>query len=277
MSDNSNTTSTTSTTSRIVESFQSWIKNIPFITRIILYTCVTLFLLDSVLSFFPTVLCYLSFNIYESWRLITSTLFHINLLHLLFNMMAFIPFSTLLENSCGSVLYGYLMLVFMITSSLMAVIISNTIYWIDPTAISYSCTIGLSGVVFLLVTVNCHWVTTPRSFILFPQSSFIGHLGGIVAAYIYLYRYLDIIMPSDHLIISIQSSNHLQSIVNLNYFISFNPLNLHFNNNSNQNLDNGTNNNNGYFSRISSYFQQQQQNNNNNNNSTTFNGQGRKY
>ena len=48
------------------------------------------------------------------WRLVTSPFFHVGLLHVAFNMMAFVPCGTGLERLLGSLLLGHHILLVML-------------------------------------------------------------------------------------------------------------------------------------------------------------------
>lgn len=119
---------------------------VPKITRAILITCVSIFVLSILLGSFA-----LSFGMYpaaiaqgEWWRLITSTLLHGSILHLLFNMYALYWLGPQLERSLGHMRFALLYVMSALGGSVAS-------YWFsDLNTLS----VGASGAIFGLITAT---------------------------------------------------------------------------------------------------------------------------
>ena len=119
---------------------------VPKITRAILITCVSIFVLSILLGSFA-----LSYGMYpaaiaqgEWWRLITSTLLHGSILHLLFNMYALYWLGPQLERSLGHMRFALLYVMSALGGSVAS-------YWFsDLNTLS----VGASGAIFGLITAT---------------------------------------------------------------------------------------------------------------------------
>ncbi|KAH7296123.1 hypothetical protein KP509_26G009700 [Ceratopteris richardii] len=90
-----------------------WWSAVPFLTSGIVFICGVIYavcLLFGYDSFYEV--CLLPSAIaakYEVYRIYTSTLFHVSILHLVFNMLALVPIGSGLERILGSVRYFHVL------------------------------------------------------------------------------------------------------------------------------------------------------------------------
>jgi membrane associated rhomboid family serine protease len=158
-------------------------------------------------------------------RYILHSFVHASILHIVFNSIALIHFSSNFEKNVGSVLLVYIVLVF---SVLIAVIYSFTAEILSIMFISKwvnTCTIGISGVLFSFITIESlqnetikhirgmeipskynPWILLVFTQIFWPKASFLGHLSGIAVGYLYYMGVLDKIMLEHSAIYSIEQS-----------------------------------------------------------------------
>ncbi len=122
---------------------------VPQVTRWILITCVSIFALELLLG--GTLGFALNFGMIpiaisqgEWWRLITSTLLHGSILHLLFNMYALYWLGPQLERTLGYLRFGTLYLLAALGGSVAS-------YWFSPVN---TVSVGASGAIFGLITAT---------------------------------------------------------------------------------------------------------------------------
>ncbi|KAF2075282.1 hypothetical protein CYY_003411 [Polysphondylium violaceum] len=206
---------------------------IPLVTRSFLILCVSLFVLTAGVKVLAVRDVCFSPYYFSSFRhvytIITSSYFHINALHLLFNMMSFVGLGSNVEKAkCGSLLFLYLVLFFGIFIGFMILGLSYLLFTLGFNTAYYSCHIGLSGIVFALLEIECYGDYNRRLFasinipskyyplvvviitqIIFPQASLVAHLAGIFVGYLYVNGYLNIMIPSTRLQ-NIENHGYLQ-------------------------------------------------------------------
>jgi len=126
--------------------FGGTFNTVPKVTRAILITCVSIFALSLLLGSFA-----LSFGMIpvaiaqgEWWRLITSTLLHGSILHLLFNMYALYWLGPQLERSLGHVRFAALYVLSALGGSVAS-------YWFSDLR---TVSVGASGAIFGLITAT---------------------------------------------------------------------------------------------------------------------------
>jgi len=159
-------------------------------------------------------------------RYILHSFVHANILHIVFNSIALIHFSSNFEEHVGSVLLMYIVLVFTI---LIAVLYSFSAKILSIFFISKwmeSCTIGISGVLFSFITIESlqnetiknifreieipskynPWILLVVTQLLWPKASFLGHLSGIAIGYLYNMGLLDKLMPTHPTISEIEKN-----------------------------------------------------------------------
>lgn len=145
----------------------------------------------------------------QLWRIITSVLFHAGLLHLVFNMMAFLPIGTALERTMGSFQFAWLIGLLTGGGALLYLTVARVCAILGFSSVAYQCAVGFSGVIFGLIPVDARqsggtqrsifglfsvpsvaypWVLLVLWQLLVPQSSFIGHLSGLAVGQLYVTR-----------------------------------------------------------------------------------------
>ncbi|KAJ1660462.1 hypothetical protein IWQ61_000609 [Dispira simplex] len=147
------------------------------------------------------------------WRLLTYPLVHYGIFHILFNLMVLLPLSTTAEKRVGSVQYVYMLGV--LFTFLPGILYASLIHLIFRSSETHVAS-GTSGWVFALIAWECCRVEGPRSFLglfqissqlfppvllvltelLFPQSSFFGHVACMAFGYLYAYGKLNTLIPS---------------------------------------------------------------------------------
>jgi membrane associated rhomboid family serine protease len=122
---------------------------VPKVTRWILVTCVSIFVLEFLLG--GTNGFAIDFGMIpiaivqgEWWRLITATLLHGSILHLLFNMYALYWLGPQLERTLGYLRFGALYFLAALGGSVAS-------YWFSPI---YTISVGASGAIFGLITAT---------------------------------------------------------------------------------------------------------------------------
>ncbi|PNW88909.1 hypothetical protein CHLRE_01g050350v5 [Chlamydomonas reinhardtii] len=202
--------------SPLVNSVQNWFNGLPICTKsvFVLISGIYLFQLvtgyDNIygvcLSPYETVVHY------EVYRLLTSVLVHGGLLHVTFNMLAFVPMACSLERLVGTVQFTYLLLLMTVLAGLVFTATSFLLFFshVLPAAMR-QCAIGFSGVIFGLIVVdNAQSASSHRSIfglftvpaayypwalllfwqLLMPSVSFIGHLAGVLVGAAWVGGYL---------------------------------------------------------------------------------------
>ncbi|EME31147.1 Rhomboid-like protein 15 [Galdieria sulphuraria] len=172
-------------------------------------------------SFFYCVSLEQVFFSYRVYLLFIAPLLHSSFWHLLFNVIALLGIGPVVESRKGSTLYGLLCLLLLLVSESLFLIFELLIYlqsrYLFFFPISQSCVVGFSGLLFALFVIDCiqvsvrtvqlfgripvrsNWI--PWIFLLLIQAilpgvSFLGHLSGIFAGYIYILGGFDWILPS---------------------------------------------------------------------------------
>ncbi|KAJ1657494.1 putative rhomboid protease [Dispira simplex] len=149
----------------------------------------------------------------QLWRLLTYPLVHYGIFHILFNLMVLLPLSTTAEKRVGSVQYVYMLGV--LFTFLPGILYASLIHLVFRSSETHVAS-GTSGWVFALIAWECCRVEGPRSFLglfqissqlfppvllvltelLFPQSSFFGHVACMAFGYLYAYGKLNALIPS---------------------------------------------------------------------------------
>lgn len=129
-------------------------ENLPFITKSIFATCVSIYAATLLVGWDNlAVVCLSPTSIIshlppQIWRLITSAIFHAGLLHLTFNMLAFLPMGITLERAMGSFQLAWLIAVLIFAGDGLYI---GAAYAADVAGYSgllSQCAVGFSGVIF---------------------------------------------------------------------------------------------------------------------------------
>ncbi|KAL0973545.1 hypothetical protein UPYG_G00205840 [Umbra pygmaea] len=195
--------------------FQIGVDNIPPVTLVTLGVNVCLFmvpaapLLQTCISVEQT--CWNG-----DWRrLFFSPVHHIDDWHLYFNMASLLWKGVKLEPRLGSNFFAYLLAVFSLLTGVMYLLLEMILSVItnDP-HYNMECAVGFSGVLFALKVLRNHyhpggmtnivgvavsnryasWVELVVIHLIFPGTSFVGHLAGILVGLLYTIGPLKIIM-----------------------------------------------------------------------------------
>jgi membrane associated rhomboid family serine protease len=119
---------------------------VPKVTRAILITCISIFVLSLLLGSFALAFGMIPAAIAQGewWRLLTSTLLHGSILHLLFNMYALYWLGPQLERSLGHVRFAALYILSALGGSVAS-------YWFSDLR---TVSVGASGAIFGLITAT---------------------------------------------------------------------------------------------------------------------------
>lgn len=153
---------------------------------------------------------YLVVQKYQIWRAVTYCIIHVNVTHLLFNMMALVHLGLVMEVRMGPV--GFLKTMGMV--SLVGVVLYCLFCYAVDFALSQTIykttlTVGFSGILFGLLSIESirggvsnaskvslygivsvpkwavPWCLLVLIFFLVPSSSLVGHLSGMLSGYIF--------------------------------------------------------------------------------------------
>ena len=119
---------------------------VPKVTRAILVTCISIFVLSLLLGSFALAFGMIPIAIAQGewWRLLTSTLLHGSILHLLFNMYALYWLGPQLERSLGHGRFAALYILSALGGSVAS-------YWFSDLR---TVSVGASGAIFGLITAT---------------------------------------------------------------------------------------------------------------------------
>ncbi|KYQ89398.1 methionyl-tRNA synthetase beta subunit [Tieghemostelium lacteum] len=260
-------------------SFRDRIVTIPLTTRFFLFACIFIFLLQCIqlLNLYSFCLSpsLLFSNPLHFYTIFTNNFLHADILHILFNMLAFVPLSSTLEKrKFGTFLIFYLILLFCILISLLQLFIAY-LASVEPfryDGFYYSCGIGFSGIIFALLEIECltgnpndsrsffgfkmasklyPWILLFVFQIIFPSASFLAHLSGILIGYVYTLEMLDPLIPTSNKISNIESStsNPIGKLTTWRGYI-VNPSSSFYTNTSSTSSNTSTSTTNSVFSTL---------------------------
>eukprot|EP00026_Physarum_polycephalum_P012451 Phypoly_transcript_12760.p1 GENE.Phypoly_transcript_12760~~Phypoly_transcript_12760.p1 ORF type:complete len:217 (+),score=11.92 Phypoly_transcript_12760:425-1075(+) len=130
-------------------------------------------------------------------------------------MMSFYPMGSALERTTGTLPFFYSIFLFDTTGSMIHFLLAYVLFNTDIyPGFYFSCSAGLSGAIFTILTIECHnndgmrnffgfsfpsrlypWISLFIIQLLFGNVSFLGHLSGILVGYLYVYNLLDALIP----------------------------------------------------------------------------------
>ena len=220
------TTTTTTLSSRY--------QQLPFTTRSVVTVNVFAFVFNVFLQLFSySTLCLIPSLMLrnvtgQAYRIFTSAFTHASFFHLLVNMTAFIQIGAFgLEMKLGSVTFALLVFLFTILCGIVHVFLASAMwYLLGMSGYMNECAVGFSGVIFSLVVLDTAFSNIrqrdvfglfvvnaymyPFALIaivqmLAPNSSFLGHLSGVVVGSLYVKGYLNKMIPSSRVVDRIES------------------------------------------------------------------------
>ena len=221
---------TTTTTTTLSSRYQQ----LPFTTRSVVTVNVFAFVFNVFLQLFSySTLCLIPSLMLrnvtgQAYRIFTSAFTHASFFHLLVNMTAFIQIGAFgLEMKLGSVTFALLVFLFTILCGIVHVFLASAMwYLLGMSGYMNECAVGFSGVIFSLVVLDTAFSNIrqrdvfglfvvnaymyPFALIaivqmLAPNSSFLGHLSGVVVGSLYVKGYLNKMIPSSRVVDRIES------------------------------------------------------------------------
>lgn len=217
---------------------QDWFLHLPLATRSITALCCGIYIVGLIFGQNDFSVCIFPPNVIEQfqvYRLLTAGFFHVGFLHVVMNMLAFQALAPSLERAMGSFTFSYLVVLFQVVSSLMNTFLSLVLYKTGAYPDAWNqCTIGLSSVLFSFLVLRSHlhqshnmslfgfvsvpaqwypWVLLVLFQFLMPEVSFLGHLTGILVAYLHVWGKLELFKLPSETINKIESSSYLQWLV----------------------------------------------------------------
>ncbi|OHS97681.1 Clan S-, family S54, Rhomboid-like serine peptidase [Tritrichomonas foetus] len=200
---------------------QEFLHSLHFGTRFLLIFMVVIYLiqfllLDSKIESYLTFCPAMIIEKFQFWRLISGMFLHGGILHLAMNMLSFTSLGMTFESQVGTLSYFFHILIFGIIEGLIHILIAVIMnVGGDPSA-WHSHAVGFSGVLFALIVVDISlsggedrsvlglflvpswvypWVMLLLMSLLVPNASFLGHLSGMVAGYLYQFKVLKFVTP----------------------------------------------------------------------------------
>eukprot|EP00898_Chlorokybus_atmophyticus_P001093 jgi/Chlat1/1985/Chrsp158S08703 len=135
--------------------FSVWFSSIPLTTAVVLCVCCAVYvvcLLAGIDDFSYPVAMVQNLQVYRS---LLSPFFHSGLLHLAFNMLAFVPMGSALERQMGSIGLAHAVgTVATLGSGIHAVVGVGAGYAGVWPGLAYECAVGFSGVLFGLIVLE---------------------------------------------------------------------------------------------------------------------------
>lgn len=200
---------------------QEFVNSLHFGTRFLLIFMVVIFLiqfllLDSSIQGLLTFCPRLIVEKFQLWRLITGAFLHGGILHLCMNMLSFTQLGLTFESHVGTLSYFYHIIIFGLISSTFHTLIAFIMYIGGDSSQWSSSAVGFSGILFALIVVDITisggdqrsilglflvpswlypWAMLLIMSLLIPNVSFLGHLSGIIAGYLYQFNILRFVTP----------------------------------------------------------------------------------
>lgn len=197
-------------------------RGIPFGTKYLMIFMVVLHILkltvfDQSFIYYITLNPYLVLEKYELWRLFTSQFFHLDIMHILMNMMTFYQLGNVFENKVGTISFFYHIFVFGLLANLLFVGVAWFMLVGGDKNSYYGSAAGFSGVLFSLMEIDnsmseggqrsvfglflvptqfYSWVMLLFTSILLPNVSLLGHASGLVIGLLYRLGLLKWMTPS---------------------------------------------------------------------------------
>jgi membrane associated rhomboid family serine protease len=198
------------------------LRSIPFTTLGILGLCISVYILQCFMdlelqqfTLCPRLILYL----HEYYRIITSTLFHANLMHIGMNMMSTSAISSLLEKRLGTLRHLFSTLWAILLTSFLYIAISLAGYHLlGYTNLMNQHSVGFSGIIFHMSVLECNmsptqarslfgvasvpaylypWALLVLLQFIMPNLSFLGHLVGIMTGTLQHHGLFEYIMVNE--------------------------------------------------------------------------------
>eukprot|EP00245_Coleochaete_scutata_P001611 TRINITY_DN1198_c0_g1_i1.p1 TRINITY_DN1198_c0_g1~~TRINITY_DN1198_c0_g1_i1.p1 ORF type:complete len:424 (-),score=31.25 TRINITY_DN1198_c0_g1_i1:888-2159(-) len=224
-----------------------WWNSLPIVTAAVFALCVVVYVVGVLIGYDDFISVCMSpllvIKKFEVYRPFTSVIFHGGLLHICFNMLAYVPMGSALERLLGSVRSAHLLLLIALTNAIIHILVAYVLSYLPFQAVNglmRECSIGLSGVLFSLIVIETRvsgthsrsifglfsvpakwypWALMLLFQLLMPNVSLLGHLSGIVSGTLYSQGVFNVFLPSNAVCSSIESSRVLAPLVRQSGFI----------------------------------------------------------
>lgn len=220
------------------------LRSIPPCTLGVLGLCIVIYILQLALdleletfTMCPRLVLY----IHEYYRVVTSALFHANMMHIGMNMLSTSAISSMLEKRLGTLRH--------ILSTLWAILLTAAIYifisWAAYAIVGYDQwmyqhSVGFSGVIFHMSVLECNlspsqsrsifgffsvpaflypWALLVILQVVMPNLSFLGHLAGILTGTLQYYGLLEFVLVGESFLTEMESWAVLRWLVGLPNFV----------------------------------------------------------
>eukprot|EP00727_Mastigamoeba_balamuthi_P004985 m51a1_g14485 hypothetical protein (258) ;mRNA; r:731837-732819 len=221
-----------------------WLESVPLVTRSVLLLCTALCLYELVFGAVSLRVCLMPFWFRVSFkrallRVFTSPFFHVDVLHILANMLSFVPMGTVFERKAGSLGALNAILAFVVVNAALHTGIALASDGLGLTRLlALRCSLGFSGVIFAVdvaasvsdsvsrsffgFTVPAHafpWVALIVMQVILPGVSFLGHLAGILSGYLYVFGLLRFLILPDWAVAVIEGLPPMTRIVHMPSYV----------------------------------------------------------
>lgn len=224
-----------------------WWSSTPFVTSGVTLICAAIYLACLLIGYDSySEICFLPTAVashFQVYRVYTSVLFHGSLLHVLFNMLTFVPLGTELERIMGSVRLLFLIFLLATTNAIFHLIVAFLVAYNPISPVSYlvdECSIGFSGVIFSMIVIETSlsgvqyrsifglfnvpakwyaWILLVLFQFLASNVSLLGHLSGILSGFAYTYGLFNYLLPGPSFYSSIEGLSMLSACVRRPGFI----------------------------------------------------------
>ncbi|KAG9445207.1 hypothetical protein H6P81_016547 [Aristolochia fimbriata] len=218
-----------------------WWGAVPFITSSVVIVCGFIYLVCLLIGYDSfTEICFLPSAVvsqFQVYRIYTAIIFHGSLLHVLFNMLAFVPLGSELERIMGSLRLLHLVVLLATTNAILHLLIAFVVAYnpLQPYPLFINeCAIGFSGIVFSMIVIETNlsgvqsrsvfglfnvpakwyaWILLVVFQILMTNVSLLGHLCGILSGFAYTYGLFNFLLAGSSFYSSIESSSFLSACV----------------------------------------------------------------
>ncbi|KAF0482728.1 rhomboid-like protein 15 isoform X2 [Gigaspora margarita] len=225
--------------STVTSTFRSYILSLPLLTTTISCVAIVLYAFGALLFNENPIYAALSlkpadFFQGQVWRLLTYPYTHSYLGHLLFNLLVFLPLSTAIEHTIGTLEYSYVLITIFTVLSGSIYLLGSLIFpkeveigglstWIFGVVVWESRELaGSEREIFGLFRVPSHFypfVLFLLMEIIFRHEWFGGYLCGLFVGYFYSFGYLTRILPASDFFSNLESKPPLSNLVNIRGFV----------------------------------------------------------
>lgn len=224
--------------------FQEWLRETPPTTLGMLALCVTLHIMGHILfdwELHKLTLCpRLVLHNGQVYRIITSALFHSNIMHIGMNMMSLLAIGASLEKRMGTFRLAAVIMASVFLTGSLYIVVAWVLSLINFKGLMNQHSVGFSGVLFHLSVLECNnhgssvasrdifgfkisshlypWVLLVLLQVMMPGLSFMGHLSGILVGSLQVRGSLRVLLPSTNALERMDQWGALSAITQLPCF-----------------------------------------------------------